>query len=438
MMWNDGPEFISELTDPWAPHPVVNRQVCCGGGGGGDSTMPQSPTVPDYSQYITAMTNIGNQLTGYGGDLYKWAQGQGTDLSSIAHNVSSAAGQQAAAASGTGQQMLSNWQQTYGPIYQEQAARTQQFMQDMPATQNQWAGQYGAQAGQAFDASAASLKRKLQGQGLSAPSVGTGAIDAATANQRAAGTTAAAEQGRMAAMNYGDQLVNSTLQQGQIFPTVAGQQQNLAIAAQNQQINAPESAVATTAGAYQPSQAYSAAAYPYMSAWGNTMANSYNQYQQSYQTQMQAYQAEQQRATESQMGTMAMIGSVAGSAMKAGATMYAGANGGTVPSGSGTLYDTGGAIRTGYAMAGNVVPTQLSPSGGAQTDDIPASVDGSAQPKAAINAGEFIFPKDVVQWRGEEWMQKQVAKAREDRQKGTVAAPQMAMHTGAPHRGVPA
>jgi hypothetical protein len=66
-----------------------------------------------------------------------------------------------------------------------------------------------------------------------------------------------------------------------------------------------------------------------------------------------------------------------------------------------------------------------------------ASVDGSATPKAAINAGEFIFPKDVVQWRGEEWMQKQVAKAREDRQKGTVAAPQMAMHTGAPH-GAPA
>src|SRR5262249_36714834 len=33
--WNDGPEFGSFFDDPWAPHPVVNRETVCSGGAGG-------------------------------------------------------------------------------------------------------------------------------------------------------------------------------------------------------------------------------------------------------------------------------------------------------------------------------------------------------------------------------------------------------------------
>jgi hypothetical protein len=43
-----------------------------------------------------------------------------------------------------------------------------------------------------------------------------------------------------------------------------------------------------------------------------------------------------------------------------------------------------------------------SPSRGAVEDDVPARV----QP------GEFIFPKDVMAWKGEEWAQKEIMKAR--------------------------
>src|SRR5262245_44167719 len=156
------------------------------------------------------MSDIGNRLGGYGDDLYNWAKNAGVDLSDIAGTVSTRAGTSADAAAQRQEAMMANWEKTYGPIYQAQAQRAQEIMKDMPAYQEQWAGAYGAQTAQAFDASKAAASRKLQGYGLSAPSIGTAAIDAASTNQRAAAVTASANQGRMAAMQYGDQFVGQT------------------------------------------------------------------------------------------------------------------------------------------------------------------------------------------------------------------------------------
>jgi hypothetical protein len=405
-MKNDGPDFISELTDPWAPHPVVNRQVCCGGG----SQPNAPPQAPNYGDYISAMSNVGNQLTGYGGDLYKWAQGKGVDLSGIAGAVSGSAAQNAAWASNNSQNLMTNWENTYGPIYQAQAARTQQFMQDLPATEEQWAGQYGAGTAQAFDASKSAATRKLQGYGLSAPNIGSAAIDAASTNQRAAAVTASANTGRMAAMQYGDQLTGQTEQAGQIFPQVSGAQSNLALGFGNQQVNAPESAVSTTAGAYQPYLSSYSTGYPYLGQWGQTMQNSYNQTLQGYSTFTNA----QQQANQQSSGWGALAGAVIGGAAKVGAA-FAAEEGGMIPGPT-----------SAFVAAGNVVPPTVSPSQGRQTDDVAVPImDGSEQTgKGAINVGEFIWPKDVVAWRGEKWMQNEVAKARKERQSQTVAAPE--------------
>jgi hypothetical protein len=424
-MWNDGPEFQHFLTDPDCP--VRNPNVCFGGGGGGSA-----PSPPDYSQYISAMTKIGNTLTGYGGDLYKWATDQGVNLGNLANTVSTRAGAMADSAAGQGQDLMSNWEKTYGPIYQSQAQNTEQFIKDLPSTQEQWAGKYAADAGQAFDASAAAQKRKLQGYGLSAPSVGTGAIDAATANQRALATTAASEQGRVAARSYGDQITGQTLNAGQNVAQVGSSQQNTGLAAGNQQINAPESAASTTAGLYAPSISYYGTAQPYMSAWGNTMSNAYNQ-------SLAQYKGNQ----ESSSGWGSLAGSLLGAAGTVAGAYFGGpagaAAGSTIGSSIGKNIATGGMIRaedggainTGmsYVGAGSVVPAAASPTRGAETDDVHVGVHHEGTPtgeKAAINVGEFIWPKDVVQWRGEQWMQKEIQKARKERQQQTVAEPEMA------------
>jgi hypothetical protein len=64
---------------------------------------------------------------------------------------------------------------------------------------------------------------------------------------------------------------------------------------------------------------------------------------------------------------------------------------------------------SGYSGA---VPTGASPSGGQQTDDVPA----------ALNAGEFVVPKDVARWKGEEFFQNMIAQSRK-KQQGPIAKP---------------
>ena len=80
-----------------------------------------------------------------------------------------------------------------------------------------------------------------------------------------------------------------------------------------------------------------------------------------------------------------------------------------------------------FVTAGHVVPSTVSPSQGRETDDVAVPImHGDQQAgRGAINVGEFIWPKDVVAWRGEQWMQKEIKKARDERANKTVAAPEM-------------
>jgi hypothetical protein len=65
--------------------------------------------------------------------------------------------------------------------------------------------------------------------------------------------------------------------------------------------------------------------------------------------------------------------------------------------------------------AGGAVPVGASPSHGAVTDDVPAQV----------NAGEFVIPKDVTNWKGEEFFQNLINKSRDAKMKAP-AKPQTA------------
>ena len=63
--------------------------------------------------------------------------------------------------------------------------------------------------------------------------------------------------------------------------------------------------------------------------------------------------------------------------------------------------------QTGYgggdeATTGGFVSQELSPSGGAATDDV----------QARLNSGEFVIPKDVAAWKGQEFFYKLMAQAR--------------------------
>lgn len=432
MMWNDGPEFISELTDPWAPHPVANRQVCNGGGGGGSA-----PNPPDYSDFNKQVSGIGNYLAAPGGigpNLIDWATRSGYKLSDIADMVSSRAGNYADWATGQAKDMMSNWQSTYGPIFSTAAKNTQNFIQNLPATMESWAGKYGADAVTAIDQGKAALMRKLQGQGLTRPGVAQGAIDLAQGNQRALAGVAASEQGRMAARQYGDQLVNAEAQRSTIPAGIAGNLANQGAQYSQLQVGAPESAISTTAGAYAPG-------FQAMNTGAGYYGLGYKSMQDTYQNQLGQFNANQNASSNSFASTfLPLAAGIAGSVLAPGlgtlaagglsalapATMAAGtqalsrtvfpraATGGTVPS----------MAHGGVPMAGASVPPSMSPSGGARVDDVRAQIDGNPRKVAAINTGEFIVPRPVVDWFGEKFFQNLVMKSEKERAEQTVAAPQ--------------
>lgn len=80
--------------------------------------------------------------------------------------------------------------------------------------------------------------------------------------------------------------------------------------------------------------------------------------------------------------------------------------------GGGGYYAKGGGVlprgNSGGPTTGGFVPRSASPSQGRQTDDIPAR----------LNADEFVMPRDVVHWKGQEFFQKLIQQARKSRVTG--------------------
>jgi hypothetical protein len=82
------------------------------------------------------------------------------------------------------------------------------------------------------------------------------------------------------------------------------------------------------------------------------------------------------------------------------------------PVGPGSMMAAGGPV--GY-QPGGYVPADDSPSGGQQVDDVNAN----------LNVGEFVIPRDVAAFKGQEHFYKLMAKARKDRATmGSGGAPQ--------------
>ena len=247
---------VHTLDDPWAAHPVANRHICYGGGGGGDSFKPeQAPNVPDYSQYISSMTATGNTLQGYGKELFDWAKQAGIKVSGIADTVSGRAGELADYGAGQYKDMMAKWKSTYGDIYDAQAADARRMIGELPKTEEQYAGKQQAGVAQAFDASREASERSLRSYGLKAPGSGSQRLDNMVSNQRGLAQVAAGEQGRLAARNEARTVAGQALESGKIFPTLGQQGFANTMAAGNQQIGAPESAISTTVGAYAPGTA---------------------------------------------------------------------------------------------------------------------------------------------------------------------------------------
>ena len=72
------------------------------------------------------------------------------------------------------------------------------------------------------------------------------------------------------------------------------------------------------------------------------------------------------------------------------------------------------AVPTFYNEEGGMIPEHASPTSGAAIDDVPAR----------LTVGEFVIPKDTLQWKGEEFFQKLIAQSRKAKDEA-IAKPEI-------------
>lgn len=284
------------------------------------------------------------------------------------------------------------YESTFQPL--EEALAKEAATYDTPERREQQMGAAQSAVAQQFDAQRENAQRELEAYGIDPTSTRYGALDigvrtAQAAAQAAAGTAAqnrvedTARAIRSEAINVGrgypGQIATSygtATQQGQAAGQLTGQ--STSIGGQNMGT---------------PTQ-YFGLGNQSVGQWGNTL-------NMSYQNQLDRFKANQS-ASSGWGSALGLIGGIAGKA-------FGLAEGGVIPD----------------PREVGAIPEEMSPTGGAATDDVPAN----------LNVGEFVIPEDVVNWYGEKHMYSLIEKAAKEREaskQATGAIPEVQTQAGAP------
>jgi hypothetical protein len=257
-------------------------------------------------------------------------------------------------------------------------------------------GRATAGVAQQFDAARANATRELESFGINPGATRFAGLDLGLRAQAAASKAAAANQSDQQVDAVGRALRSEAINVGRGYPGQIAAQYGTAMNAGNSgnsnMLNTTASG-ANTMGTGVQWQGQNNAA---LAGWGNTLNMGYN-------NQMAKYKADQ----ESSSGWGSALGAIAGIGMG-----IAG-----LPTTS-----VGGRF---FAAEGGAVPEEASPTGGQAIDDV----------SAQLTAGEFVIPKDAVDWYGQKHFFKLIAKADEERQQSqadTGAVPEVGPATNQP------
>jgi hypothetical protein len=196
----------------------------------------------------------------------------------------------------------------------------------------------------------------------------------------AAAQASAGNQARGRVEDVGRTLRSEAINVGKGYPGQIAGQYSTAAGAGQQGAGTGLATTQSAAATMGTPQGYQALGNQAVGQWGNIL-------HQGYSDQLAAYKQDQSQSS----GWGGIAGTIMGGVMS------------KIP-----MMQEGGAIpQPIYAEDGTGVPPQVSPSGGAAPDDVPAK----------LTVGEFVLPEDVTRWYGEEKIQKMIMKARQDKAK---------------------
>lgn len=348
-----------------------------------------APPPPDYTPIAEASAESAKYSFALGMEQLDWAKEQyGKDSAIVKQVVDAALKRQAV----NDQDAISDrkrYESIYQPLEDQLAKDAQDYTS--PERQEQEAGKASATVAQQFDQQRQAAAQNLEAYGVDPTSTRFAALDMGSRIQQAAAQAGAANQARTQTDAMGRAMRSEAINVGRGYPgQIAGTYgialQSGSAAANSQLANTAQGASTMGTGTQWTGMGNQA-----LGTWGNTL-------NMGYQNQLAQYQANQQSSS----GLGSLLGAGLGAAGMAGGfgNLFSFEDGGSVPD----------------ATSGGNVPAEASPTRGAAIDDV----------DARLNVGEFVVPKDVVSWKGEEFFQKLINGSRQARE-GAPAKPEYAI-----------
>jgi len=266
------------------------------------------------------------------------------------------------------------YEDIYQPLEDQAAQRAQDY--SSPERQEYEAGLAEARVAYEFERARQAAQDRLESYGVDPSQMASGALDLGTRLAEAQAQVGAGNEARRATEQYGDQLLSNAINTGKGYPQQVVGQSGAAGQFGNQATNTGLATTASGANTMGTPGTWQQIGNQALGQWGQVL-------NAGFQNAMDQYNANQQSSSG--------FGSVVGTLLN------------FIPG-----FQEGGAIPD----DGTAIPPEMSPSGGAIEDDIPAEMEGGSP--ARLNAGEFIVPKDVVSWVGEKGMQQFILKARKE------------------------
>jgi hypothetical protein len=344
-----------------------------------------APPTPDYGPLIAASSENAKYAFELGKKQQAWAEKIYYENKGVSDLVIDKALGMMDRQDQWAQQDRARYENLFQPLEEQLAAEAQDFAS--PERQEHDAGKAEADVAAQFEEARRSAMANLEQFGIDPSQVRAGAMDAGSRYAEAAAQASAGNQARDRTMREGWALRDAAINVGKGYPAqvqgeVAGSGQS-----GNQAVNTGLATTASGAQTQGTGMSWQQAGNQGLGVWGNLLNTQFG-------NQMDAWKAEQ----ESSSGIGGVLGSIAGLAT--------------------AFVEEGGAIPEPtqmFANGGGPIPVEASPSGGAIPDDIDGEIaasDGGPPMPAKLNAGEFVFPKDVMAWNGEQWAQKEILKAR--------------------------
>lgn len=327
----------------------------------------KAPPPPDYSQLAAASEKSAEYSYKLGREQLDWAKEQYAQDREISDRVINRAMEIMDANQLAAEQDRTFYTENYRPLEQDLIRDAQTY--GSAERRELEMGKAEANVAQQFEQARRAATRNLESFGIDPSSTRYAALDIGVRTNQAAATAAAGNQANAQVDAVSRALRSEAINVGKGYPGQVAATYGTALQGGNSAVNSGLATTASGANTMGTATQWQGLGNQAVGTWGNIL-------NMGFQNRMDAWKANENSSSG--------WGALAGTALGIGAKML-------------------------MAEEGGAIPPEASPSRGQAIDDVPARV----------NVGEFIVPKDVVSWKGEEFFQKLIQGSR----KAKVDAP---------------